>query len=450
MSLRRRLMVYLIVCAPVVWAVGLFGAMKQARHEVDELFDTQMVRLARHVQATLDRQSGRNGKGLPAPTTSTSETDATELGDMAITVWNAREGGVIADQHGMQLPSRPPGTGFVEQQLDGQPWRVYYLASADGEWVVAAGQKAVERSDLVRDLIASQMLPWLLVLPLLLAAMAWAVGRALAPVRDLTDEIGARDAGDLKPVPEHRAPSELKPLVAAMNGLFTRIDSALERERRFTADAAHELRTPLAVLRAQWDVVRRSSGEAERRDAESKLTLGFAQMDRLVAQMLSLSRIEAGNTPPTSKEIDWPAIVEQVVSDCLPLAERRRIEIGCDWPPEGRHPMPLLGDPALLTVMLRNLLDNAIRYAPVGSTVTLRFGEDRLEVDNDGEPLAAEQLSRMGERFHRPAGQLEGGSGLGVSIVRRIATMHRLVVTFGRCDDGRGVRVTLTFEPSPR
>lgn len=131
------------------------------------------------------------------------------------------------------------------------------------------------------------------------------------------------------------------------------------------------------------------------------------------------------------------------MSDCLPLAERRHMELACEWPPEGTAPLPLVGHAHLLTVLLRNLLDNALRYAPSGTLVTLRFGEDRLEVDNDAESLTPEQFARFGEPFHRPEGQAESGSGLGVSIARRVAALHGLTVSFGPREDGCGVKVTV-------
>ena len=234
-----------------------------------------------------------------------------------------------------------------------------------------------------------------------------------------------------------------------MNGLFTRIEATLARERRFTADAAHELRTPLAVLRAQWDVLRGATAGPARSEAESRLGQGLERLDRLVTQMLTLSRLEAGGELPARQPVDWPRIVEQAMSDCLPLAERRRIELSCDWPqPEGRAPLPLQGDEALLTVLLRNLLDNAVRYAPAGTAVQLRFGESHLEVENDAEPLGDEQLARLGERFHRPDGNDETGSGLGLSIVRRIAALHGLAVTIEPREGGRGLRVRVRHEGS--
>lgn len=450
MSLQKRLLLYLLICAPLVWGLALYLSLRQARHEVNELFDTELVRLARQAYSTFDpRQAGPRTGLPPAPAEGSAEAGESDVRDLAIAVWDRSGRLQLADREGAQLRFIPGASGFVNGTVEGRPWRIYYMRSSDGEWVVAAGQGAYERDELVYGLTITQVVPWLLVLPVLLAVMTWAVRRALWPMHTLTSELRTRDAADLKPVPDATAPAELKPLLGAMNGLFVRIEELLVRERRFTADAAHELRTPLAVLRARWDVVRRSGTPEERRVAEEKLSAGLDRMEHLVTQMLSLSRVESGATSATMAEIDWRPIVEQVMSDSLALAGRRHIELECEWPPDGVHPMPLLGDAHLLTVMLRNLLDNAVRYAPERSTVTLRFGREELEVENDGPALSTELMERVGERFYRPDGQAQAGSGLGISIVRRIAQLHGLELLLRAREDGTGVRAILRFDAAP-
>jgi len=434
MSLQRRLLLYLLMSAPLVWGVALLVSADRARHEVNELFDTEIIRLARQVQATL---GGLNvpGQVLPAP----EQGGEADLSDLAISVWNAEGRVLLADREGLQLPYRPEATGFVDLSLAGEAWRVYYLQSPRGAWLVAAGQRDGERDELVQDLVGSQLLPWLLVLPVLMLAMAWAVRQALTPVRSLTDEVQRRSAADLKPVSTAQVPTELRPLLSAMNGLFARIEATLARERSFTADAAHELRTPLAVLRVQWDVLNHSADDAERGRAAVNLGKGLDRMDRLVGQLLALSRLEATERLPHRGPVQWPPLVEQAMSDLLPLAERRHIELGCDWPATAESSFALDGDPDLLAVLLRNLMDNAVRYAPEGTEVTLRFTASALTVENDGPPLSAETLAHLGERFHRPAGQVETGSGLGVSIAQRIAALHGLVLRYRPRADGSGV-----------
>jgi two-component system, OmpR family, sensor histidine kinase QseC len=438
MSLQRRLLVYLLLCAPLVWGLALLASADRARHEVNELFDSEIIRLARQVQSTL---AGARVEGVPAPPPDAS--GEADLRDLAVAVWNAEGQRLMVDREGVQLPRRSDATGFVDLTLDGDRWRVYYLQSPHGEWRVAAGQREYERDELVRDLLGSQLLPWLAVLPLLMIAMAWAVRQALAPVRQITDELHGRGADALQPMAAERAPAELRPLLQAMNGLFARIEATLARERRFTADAAHELRTPLAVLRAQWDVLRQARDEAERTRAVARLGAGLDRMDRLVSQLLALARLEATDRLPSSTPIDWPRLVEQAMSDVLPLAGRRRIELACDWPPAGTPPFALQGDADLMVVLLRNLLDNAVRYAPEGSAVSLRFGGAGLAVENDGPPLPEDVLAHLGERFHRREGQAESGSGLGVSIVQRIAQLHGLRLDYRARAGGQGVVAAL-------
>jgi two-component system sensor histidine kinase QseC len=446
-SLQRRLLLYLLLCAPLVWAAGLAITIHRAQHEINELYDTEIIHLARQVQATLPDASLRLGAVL-SPLPKKNLAGEADLRTFAIAVWNAHGQLAAADREGVQIPYLPEAAGFTEQDIEGQPWRVYYLQSFDGTWLVAAGQRMLERSELVWDLTVSQAVPWVLVLPVLLAAMAWAVRRALAPLHHLSAELGGRKADDLRPLEVVDAPSELRPLVASMNGLFGRIETVLAGERRFTADAAHELRTPLAVLRAQWDVLRRARGEEERRSAEAKFDAALARMDRLVTQMLALSRVESVQLLPQVESVDWNILVEQVMNDCYPLAEHRKVELACEWPPKEVRPWPLLGSMPLMTVLLRNLLDNGVRYAPEGGTVTLRIGTDGAEVENEGPPLPPDRIAQLGQRFSRPEGQRELGSGLGISIVQRIAQLHGLAVEFGTGAVGQGVRVMLRQAPA--
>ena len=442
MSLQRRLLLYLLLCAPLVWGVALVASADRARHEVNELFDSEIIRLARQVQATL---AGIQVDGSADNTASQADGEA-DLRDLAVAVWDARGKLLLVDREGVQLPRRPDASGFVDLDLGGDRWRVYYLQSPNGEWLVATGQREYERDELVWNLLGSQLLPWVAVLPVLLAAMAWAVRQALAPVRQITDELHGRGADALQPVAADHAPAELRPMLQAMNGLFQRIESTLARERRFTADAAHELRTPLAVLRAQWDVLRQARDEAEREKAVARLGAGLDRMDRLVAQMLALARLEATDRLPARRAIEWPRLVEQAMSDVLPLAERRRIELACEWPPAGQPVFALGGDADLLAVLLRNLLDNAVRYAPEGSAVTLRFDRDGLSVENGGPPPAPGMLAHLGERFHRADGQAESGSGLGVSIAQRVAQLHGLRLGYGAGAGGQGVVARLALD----
>lgn len=437
MTLQRRVLLLLLLSAPLVWiATGLFS-LDRARYEINELFDTQLIRLARQVQSTLPRAAL---DAIAAPQVAEGASgpigDA-ELEDLAIAVWNRDGGLLLVDREGALLPRDREASGFRDLVLAGEPWRVYYLQATSGDWLVAVGQQAHEREELVWNLIAGQLLPWALTLPVLLAVMAAAVRQALQPLRALGSDIAARASDDLRPLAVDGRPAELQPLVAEMNILFARVRDTLEHERRFTADAAHELRTPLAALQAQWDAARLSGAATD-----AKIGEGLARLSRLVSQLLALARLDhAATAPPVA--VDWRAVVGQVVDEVLPLADQARVEIACEWPADGAAPLPLQGDPALLAALLRNLLDNALRHAPPGSHATLRLGAAAIEVLDEGPGIAPEHLERLGDRFFRPPGEAGPGSGLGLSIVQRIAALHGLQVAWANRGDRGGFSVRL-------
>lgn len=429
MSLQKRLVMYLIIAAPAAWLMALAFSIHQTKHEVDELFDTQMIHLAREVQTSIF-QLGQgntpisNQKIEPALENSTAS-DA-DLNDIAIAAWNQAGQHVLVDAGSIVIPYKSDASGFVNTTLGNESWRIYYLQAPDAALVIAAGQKLYEKDELVWNLLGGQILPWFIVLPVLIGAMSVAIRFTLAPILKLTNNINRRQAGDLQALKLQNQPLELQPLIQAMNQLFDRVDSLLQRERRFTADAAHELRTPLAVISAQWNNFQRAQDSNQKAHAQKQLELGFDRMERLVTQMLQISKLDAAEKLPNTQPIDWHLLMEQTVSDMLPLSDARNISINCEWPAIDTPPFPIGGNPVLMGVLLRNLLDNAIRYGSPISTVEVRFSENSLTVTNRVSDQAERLIERWGDRFYRPAGSEQNGSGLGASIVQRIAQLHGL------------------------
>lgn len=440
LGLAARARLHLLVAAPLVWALAGAITLRSAHTEIDELFDSQLVRIARQVQALLP---GTDLEANPAAALAlpAHPGGAAELEDLTVAVWDRQGRLLLADQEGVSLPWLPEASGFRDLPLEGGLWRVYFLQSPRGEWLVAAGQSQHEREELLTGLLAAQLLPWLLMLPLLLLALMAALRSALRPLDTLSALLAAREPQGLAPLPTDGLPPDLRPLVEAMNGLFLRIETARSRERRFTADAAHELRTPIAALRSQWEALRLQA-EAGRPTDEgaAKIAQGLERLGRLVEQMLALARIEHLEALGAPAPVDWTAVLAPVVDSLWARAESEGVDIAC----EGLDgALPLAGDAALLGVMLRNLLDNALRHSPRGGTVWLRGSAEGLSVLDEGPGVAADELARLGERFHRPAGALGTGSGLGLSIVQRIAALHGLTVAWGPRAEGPGFEVRL-------
>ncbi|HTT11626.1 MAG TPA: ATP-binding protein [Burkholderiaceae bacterium] len=431
MTLQRRLLIPLLIGVPLMWLAAFGYSVLHAGYEINELFDTQQVRLAQQVASVLPSANLLPTR-LKAPVEATR--GAADLDDLSIAVWDASGTKLLFDREGAQLPFVPGMHGFVDATIGGEVWRLYYLPSDDGTRVVAVGQELKERDELLTDLLKSQLLPWAVTLPLLLAVIALSVRHAVRPVRELAHDLESRGAEDLRPMHGNKLPDDLQPMLAALNRLFQRIGVALENERRLTADAAHELRTPLAALRAQWEAAQVAPSDEARKHALNQVGVGIERLSHLVVQLLALAGAESTQTTAMKQAVVWPNVVGNALSACLPMIETRGSEVEVHWPDDSAGaaaPLPLLGDETLLSTLLRNLIDNALRYSPIGSHVHVFFEPDRIVVEDQGGGVPAEQILRLGDRFHRAAGQSESGSGLGLSIVRRIAALHGLEVRFG-------------------
>jgi two-component system sensor histidine kinase QseC len=444
-TLQRRLLLLLLVAVPAIWFAAVASSLLRAREEIGELFDTQQIRLAQQVLTLVQGQASQRAEAWPEvqpAQLSNGDVGEAELKDLSVAVWSADGRLRLADREGTALPLRDRAPGFEDLTLQGEPWRVYYLRSADRAWTVAVGQASDERDELLQSLLLGQFLPWVLMLPVLLVALTMVVRHALKPVRALASDLATRGADDLHRVEARDLPSEVVPLVQAMNRLFDKIRSTLEHERRLTADAAHELRTPLAALRAQWEAAR-VAGDAATRDAAYRhVGEGIQRLERLVTQLLALSGVEARPATVFAAPVDWQRVVQDALSDSLPLIDASGAEVDVEWPSGGEAPFPLAGDESLLTLLVRNLVDNAVRYG--GRRVVLRFAPDALVVEDDGPGVTDATLARLGDRFFRPAGQAAAGSGLGLSIVQRVAEQHGLAVAFERREPpAPGLRITL-------
>jgi two-component system sensor histidine kinase QseC len=309
---------------------------------------------------------------------------------------------------------------------------------------VQVGENSARRQAL-RDYIAWRILiPILLALPLLALMIWYGVSRAMVPLRNIAADVKNRRPDNLHPIEGTVVPLEAQPLIDALNALFQRLQQAFETERRFTADAAHELRTPLAALKTQAQVALRATADAERRQALTQVINGVDRATHLAQQLLTLARID-----PTlwvgRDQVDLPALASEVLAEIAPAALAHDIDLGL----EARATAVLRGDSAMLGILLRNLVDNAIKFTPAGGKVEVRVGRDGrrivLSVDDSGPGIPPQERTRVFERFYRQIGALAPGSGLGLSIVKRIADLHHAAVRLGDSPLG-GLRVEVIFD----
>lgn len=310
--------------------------------------------------------------------------------------------------------------------------------------MVAVGQELEYRGSASLDLAGRVLWPWLAGLAVLAGATVWLVGRELKPLKAISRQLADRRPDDLTPLATAGLPPEVVPLGAALNGLFSRLAALLTRERAFVADAAHELRTPLAALKVQAEVAQLAEGDPPTRDAAlGKLTLGIDRAARLVEQLLALSRLDGQAGFGSPAPVDLAALIREAIDhSAIPDGQAGSVTFRQEAAPFLRA-----GYPTLLSLMMNNLLDNARRYGLEGGTVDICLNGLTLTVANRAD-FPDQYFHRLGERFFRPPGQEPGGSGLGLSIVRRVAELHGGQVTFRQTPpDLFSVIITLPGRP---
>jgi signal transduction histidine kinase len=356
-------------------------------------------------------------------------------------------------REGFRSPGSPPqalradfADGFADTDVAGQRWRVYSVSDASGRVHVQAAwshrQLDAERARWLRlSLLATAALFVLLAGPL------WLVVRwSLRPVTSVEAAIRRRQGLDLAPLPAAGLPREIAPLVDSFNQLLKRLDDALQGERRFIADAAHELRTPMAALLAQTQLALDAPDGAERDAALARLREGVQRSARLAEQLLDLARLDAGAV--RERRAALYELVEVVVRDFEAAARQRGQRIVLEL-----EPCEIVGDVDMLGIALRNLVDNAVRYAGDGGRIAVRCGADgahvRLSVADDGPGVPPSEHARVFDRFYRVPGAPGRGSGVGLSLVARIAELHGARIETGGGLNDRGFGVTLRFAAAP-
>jgi two-component system sensor histidine kinase QseC len=437
-SLRRRVAIGTLTGVAIVWLAATFAAWLDTRDEIGELLDGYLAQSA----ALLLAYVGDDPDEIDVEHAPQLHRYARHL---AFQVWDKGRLRV----HSANAPDRPLASGsdgFHDVKIDGRPWRVFVASERRHGIVVQVGEARRERDQLSAAVMGSLLLPLAVALPVLAVVLWLTVGLGLRPLRQLGGEVERRDPRNLTPLAVDAPADEVAPLVASLNRLFARVGESIEHEKRFTADAAHELRTPIAALRAQVQVARGAADSDERDRALAQVIAGCDRASRLIDQLLTLARVEPEGVHHVTHDVDLATIARAAVADAAPAAVAKSVDLGFDAP----EPAHIEGNEELIAVLVRNLVDNAVRYSPAGSTVRVAVekvpGAVQLRVTDDGPGVPGEALARLGERFFRQPGSGESGSGLGLSIVRRIAELNDARLALNPGLQGRGLEVTVRFQ----
>jgi two-component system sensor histidine kinase TctE len=350
------------------------------------------------------------------------------------------------------LPAPPAGLSkarFYDSTFRGQRMRVAALPmrltpTGGAPAVVQIAETVRKRDQLIREVLLADLLPSILIAVATIVLIWFGVARGLAPLNRLRQEIAARSHRDLRPVPEHLSPEETRPLIDAINDMLGRLREAIGIQQRFIANAAHQLRTPLAAMLTQVELLSRAPLPEGQRGEVIQLRRAIGKAAHLANQLLTLARAEPADPNRASmKPVDLHEVCEELVQEWVPRAHARNIDLGFEI-----EEVTVAGDALLLRELIRNLLDNAVKYTADGGAVTLHVTGGNpavIEVEDDGIGIPESERSRVVERFHRIDGTPGEGSGLGLAIVSEIAAAHGAELQITTPVSGRGTRVVVWF-----
>jgi two-component system sensor histidine kinase TctE len=467
-TLRRQLIAWLAVPLLVLWSVSTVIDYDIAKRFVNLAYDRALLEAAQDIGRQIKVIDDRIYVDLPEVAQQILQTR--ESGRLYYLVTGPDAGFVTGEP---DLP-RPPGdteesadrVSYYDDEYLGHIIRAVALrvpvlpGSGRGTALIQVAERVTARGEFARQIILRMVLPQGLLILLAGVAVWYGVGRGLAPLSSLRREIQSRSHRDLSALSETQAPQEVQPLIHAMNDLLARLNQAIQAQQRFIADAAHQLRTPVAGLKTQAELALRQSPSGETQAILKQLHTATVQTTRLVNQLLSLARAEPGAARSRQHEsLDLVTMARDATTEWVPRALEHNIDLGFDSPLEAAR---IEGDPFLLREMLYNLVDNAVRYTQPGGQVTVRVTREKsgersgegnpgegsalvLSVEDNGRGIPEAERARVFERFHRLLGTGVDGAGLGLAIVREIALTHGAGVTLATGAGNAGTLVRIVF-----
>ena len=428
-SIRARLLLALLGLVAVLSIASAALTYRRVLNETSLLFDYQLRQMA----LTLRNQISVAPRIEVPP-------DQGDV-DLVIQIWDAYGARVYLSRPGLPMLNQAV-LGFADLSLRNEPWRAYGLQTVEG--VIQIAQPLRVRAKLAGEAALRVVMPLLLLLPVIILCVLWIVEQGLSPLRHMTAEVQRRDALSLTPLRTTGLAREILPLVAELNRLLGRLHAAFSLQRAFVADAAHELRSPLTALRLQLQLLDRAPDPAAAKEARGMLGAATDRAIHLVEQLLTLARLDPSEAPHNFTKVDLSVTARDAIADCHAMAYARDIELSFEG-----APTIIQGDPDSLRVMVRNLIDNAVRYTPARGTVRVvlesKDSSVLLQITDTGPGIAAADKARVFDRFYRATGSQELGSGLGLSIVKAAADRHAATVVLEEATGG-GLHVSVRFQ----
>lgn len=441
-SIKKRLTITVVVLSSVLILISLFFSFMASQHEIEEVYDARLGQSAKllllgipleeqGLEATKARQM-LNTWMERISAQAKDDDDATAFGhpyERNILVQFYLNGQLTWSSipEITTTPHDPRYAGFGYMTIEHQSWRYFQLPLPNDyhtrpEYVIVAEKQSI-RDEMVHELALSTALPQLIMIPCLALVMTLLIGKHFEPITELRRAIAQRNVNKLDTIFVANPTQELSPLVAALNALLEELEQAWMRERRFTRMAAHELKTPLTVLRLNAENALLSQNEEQLKSDLNNILRGIERTDRLIQQLLLLAKVESIHDLKFAS-LNLKRLAQNVTAELVPLALRNGQELSLEG-----DDIFVLGDEPLLRILVTNLVDNAIRYSGQGSQICIRVNEDagsaNLWVSDSGPAISDETREKLFENFYRANTEKGDGAGLGMSITRDIARLHR-------------------------
>ena len=443
----------------LLWPMSVVLTWLVAQGIANKPFDRQLGEMARVLSQQVTVQDAGGGTlpsasfALPASAAELLHTDETDTLYYQVL---GLDGQYLSGDRALPMPNdeeraAPGVVRFRDDEINREPVRIAYVriglpgstAAGVEAPIVQVAETLGKRSRLATEIIKGVMLPQFVILPLAVLLVWLALARGIAPLNELQQRIRRRESHDLSPIDERDAPEEVSPLVRAINDLLARLDRSIGAQKHFLADAAHQLKTPLAGLRTQAELAQREIDAGERDPQALKKSLqqiarASQRAARMVNQLLAMARAEDASQALQRQPVNLARLAAEAVHDFVPRALEKRIDLGYEGPEttrRGAAGLSVSGQPVLLRELIRNLVDNALQYTPEGGTVTVRAVDDPfgqvvvVQVEDSGPGIPAAERDKVFQPFYRSLGTNVDGSGLGLAIVREIAQQHGAEIT---------------------
>jgi len=435
-SIKRFLLIYITLAILGVYILISFASYWVSKEELDELYDANLEQVAKVVAAqhfaTHDLTLIYNNNQ--------SENSVKLQGEEEFYIRVlAKNNQVLYVSHPLEDVPLKMSLGLSTQKSKSKQWRVFTIKAKEDTIQVAQSLKS--RKLVIKETAYSLLASQFLFIPILVLLIFLAIRKALLPLTALTSEIQSRDNTNLSPFRLEHLPAEIKPLVTSLNLFMDKVSTMVSVLKRFTADAAHELRTPITALNLQLTIIEQANSADERDLAIQNMKAGIKRSEQLVSQLLTLARIEPNSQKRVIEQFSLNELVKLNIEDLLPLAQDKLINLGLD----ATANLEISGVKHEINILIKNILDNAVRYTPIDGHVNILLSDDEsficLEVRDTGPGISNQDFERIFERFYRGENKDKIGSGLGLSIVKEIAIQHHAEIEVLNINPGSSFRV---------